>query len=268
VPSDAGAEPFYRPLGGDRFHATGSTVGPWFDEVQHVGPPSALLVRTLEQCATSGPELQLARITVEVLGPVPSGEVQVRAEVERPGRTIELVAAELAAGGRTVLRARAWRMALADTSAAIGGAVDQLPPPSAGVFHERPEGWVRGYIDALEWRWIRGRLDEPGPGTAWARLKVPVVEGEEPSPLQRLAAVADSANGVAARLDIRQWLFLNTDLTIHLHRTPVGEWIGLDSNAVIGPAGLGTVSATLFDEAGHTGRCAQALTVRPRQAPS
>lgn len=256
--------PFYLPLGGGRFQATESTVGPWYADAQHVGPPTALLTREIERCAPRDPPLGVARLVVEVLGAVPVGEVTVRAELERGGRTVELVTAELAAGGRPALRARVWRMAESDTTEIVAGEDEALPPPTTGAPRGRPEGWVAGYLDALEWRWLSGGLDQHGPGAVWARLLVPVVDGERPTPLQRLAAVADSANGVGSRLDVRRWLFLNTDLTIHLHREPAGEWIGLRAHTVIGQHGIGTVSGVLFDERGHTGRCAQALTIRPR----
>jgi len=268
-------EPFYRlldavsddPTAG-RFHATAATTGPWFSDAQHLGPPSALLVRSFERVPPSRPDappLQLSRYTVEILGAVPAGEVEVRAWVERPGRTIELLAAEMTAGGQSVLRARAWRLGVTDTTAAATGPAS--PPPGPETVESalaRPEGWLPGYIDAVEWRWVRGDWHELGPGTAWARLRVPVVEGEEPTPLQRLAGIADSANGVAAALPIREWLFLNTELSVHLHRPPTGAWTGIDASTVIGPTGTGTVTARLFDEAGQAGHIAQELTVRPR----
>lgn len=260
-------EPYYRPLDapdGERFFATFSTTGPWFADAQHVGPPTALIVRALERCDPR-PGTQLSRITVEVLGPVPAGEVTVRAAVERPGRAIELLGAEMTAGGRAVLRARAWRLAQGDTAAVASGEEPAIPGHELGV--ERPElppGWLPGFIDTLEWRWVRGWLGEPGPGTVWARQTVELVAGEQPSPLQRLAVVADSGNGAAAPFDIREWLFVNTELTLHLHRAPAGEWMGVDAHTVVGPTGLGTVSGLLFDESGHTGRSAQALIVRPR----
>jgi hypothetical protein len=119
-------------------------------------------------------------------------------------------------------------------------------------------------VDALEWRWLRGGLTEPGPSAAWLRQLVPLVAGEEPTPVQRLMVAADCANGVGAPLDVSEWLFVNTELTVHLHRAPVGEWIGVDAATVVGPSGLGTVSALLHDERGHTGRSGQALIVRPR----
>lgn len=254
---------FYEQLDDRRFRSTEHTVGPWSAQMQHMGPPSALLTRQLERCAPRD-DVALSRITVEVLGPVPPVDVEVSAEVVRPGRTIELLGAEMVAGGRPVARARGWRLAVADTADLAVGAGDPLPGPDQGSERDTPEGWVPGYLDALEWRWLRGHLSEPGPGTAWARLRVEVVAGEDPSPLQRLMAAADSANGVAARLDAREWLFLNTDLTVHLHRAPRGEWTGLDAETVLGPAGAGVCSAVLHDETGPVGRCAQILTVRHR----
>jgi hypothetical protein len=267
MPDAAPLEPYYLPLDGpdgERFHATFSTTGPWFADAQHAGPPSALIIRALERC-DARPGTELARVTVELLGPVPAGEVQVRAQVERPGRAVELLAAELVAGGRTVLRARAWRITTGDTAAVALGAAAPLPgPESVTARRERPPGWLPGFIDTVEWRWLRGWLGEPGPGTVWGRQLVPLVAGEQPSPLQRLAVIADSANGAASPLDLLQWLFVNTELTLHLHRAPQGEWIAVDAQTVVGPAGLGTVSGLLFDVDGQVGRCAQALIVRRR----
>jgi hypothetical protein len=261
-------EPFYLPLDGAdgaRFHATASTTGPWFADAQHVGPPSALLARAMERLP-DGRGLQLVRLTVEVLGPVPAAEVQVTAAVERPGRSIELVAAEMSAGGRTVLRARGWRIAAGDTTAVTAGAAEPLPPPVEGTPQTTwGEGWLPGFVDAVEWRWVAGGPPGTGPGTAWIRPRVPLVAGEKPTPAQRLMLAADCANGVGAPLDLREWLFVNTELTVHLHRPPVGEWIGVDATTVVGPTGAGTVSAVLHDEHGHTGRSAQALIVRPRR---
>jgi acyl-Coa thioesterase superfamily protein/acyl-CoA thioesterase superfamily protein len=261
------AEPYYLPLDGpdgERFTATAATVGPWFADAQHVGPPSALLARALERCAPR-PDTAVSRLTVEVLGPVSAGEVRVSARVERPGRAVELLAAEMQAGGRAVLRARAWRLATGDTAAVAVGSAPPLPPPGGlAESHVDMAGWVPGFLDSVQWRFVRGHFAEPGPGTTWMRQRVPLVDGEEPSPLQRLAVVADSANGAAAPLDVRDWLFVNTDLTLHLHRAPQGEWMAVDAATAVGPDGLGTAAALLFDERGQVGRSAQSLLVRPR----
>lgn len=269
------SEPFYRVLaedpGGAQVVATSATAGPWFPGAQHMGPPSALLTRALERAAPRD-DVRLARLTVEVLGRVPLGEMAVTARVERAGRTIELVTAELVAGGRAVARAAGWFHGVVGTEAAgpaPGGAAGPLPGPEEGTTRALPAGWLPGYLDAVEWRWIAGALDVPGPGRAWGRLRVPVVEGpdgtpEEPTPSQRVAAIADSTNGLASRLDLNAWLFVNTDLTLHLHRPPEGEWVGLDADSVIGPQGAGTAFSVVHDARGPVARAAQALTVRPR----
>jgi hypothetical protein len=254
---------FYEPLGDDRFASTVHTTGPWSPSTQHLGPPSALLVRAMERLPSPAPML-LARVTVEILGPVPVAELTVSAAVDRPGRSVELLAAELSAGGRVVARARAWRIVRSDTSAVAADVDAPLPPPSAGTVMTRPEGWGAGYLDVMEWRALSGGLGEPGPATVWARQGVPLVGDEEPSGLQRLLVVADSGNGVSNRLDPRTWLFINAELTVHVHREPAGEWIALDAATVIGPDGVGTAVSVLHDGTGPVGRGAQALLVRPR----
>jgi hypothetical protein len=260
-------EAFYLPvdgLDGERFSATAATTGPWSADAQHAGPPSALLVRAVERCAPR-PELQLSRFAVDVLGPVPLGEVTVSAAVERGGRAVELVAAELIAGGRAVLRARGWRTARSDSAQISGQAVDPLPPPDGiAAQGELQPQWRCGFLEAVEWRWVQGGWGEPGDGAVWARPRLPLLAGEPTSSTQRVAMVADCGNGVSGRLDLREWLYANVDLTIHLHREPTGEWVGLDAHTVIGPTGAGTAASTLSDLAGPVGHGAQALVVRRR----
>ncbi|HEY2194376.1 MAG TPA: thioesterase family protein [Actinomycetospora sp.] len=278
--SSPAPEPYFRIVDEDthregtisRVEASGSTAGPWFPDAQHMGPPSALLVRALER-ESGRDDVRLARVTVEVLGKVPVGALELRSRVARAGRTIELVTAELAspdpASGtpRAVARATGWFHGVVDTAGVAtvpGTTMSALPDREQGRPRALPDGWLPGYLTSVDWRWLDGGLDELGPGRAWGRVLTQVVAGEEPSPTQRLAAVADSTNGAASRLDLRQWLFVNTDLTLHLHRAPQGEWTGLDADSVLGPEGTGTAYSVLHDEAGPVGRAAQALTVRPR----
>ncbi|AXX29616.1 TesB-like acyl-CoA thioesterase 5 [Actinosynnema pretiosum subsp. pretiosum] len=254
-------EAFYAPLGGDRYAATKHTVGPWSADSQHLGPPSALLVRELERLPGSG---VLSRVAFDVLGPVPVAELVVSASVVRPGRSVELLAAVLAHEGREVLRASAWRVAPGATASVASGQPELLPPPSACAEFSVPGDWTCGYLQAMEWRSVSGGLATPGDAAVWARPRVPVVAGEEASAAQRLFTVADSASGVSTRLDIRRWYAINTELTVHLHREPVGEWFALDAETVVGPTGVGVASSVVHDLEGAVGRTAQALFVRER----
>src|SRR3954453_8207118 len=125
----AGAEAFYEPLGGGRFASTAHTEGPWDRRHQHAGPPAALLGRALEACDPRGGAL-LARVPYDILGPVPVAEVEVEARVVRPGRTVELLEAELRAGGRTAMTARAWRLPATEAPAAGDGGTPPAPRPA------------------------------------------------------------------------------------------------------------------------------------------
>jgi hypothetical protein len=96
------------------------------------------------------------------------------------------------------------------------------------------------------------------------RIRRPLVAGEEPSALQRVLAVADSGNGISATLDYARYLFINVDLTVHLHRLPAGEWVCLDSVTVPEPSGIGQTDTVLLDERGPIGLAAQTLMVTER----
>jgi len=254
---------FYEPVGDDRFRSTVHTTGPWSPLTQHLGPPSALLVRALERLPSAAP-MMIARVTVEVLGPVPIAELSVRATVDRPGRSVEMLSASLSADGREVVRARAWRIVRSDSRAVAADIDAPLAPPSAGRPSGRPDGWGAGYLDVMEWRALSGALGEPGPACVWVRQTVPLVADETPSGLQRLFVVADSGNGASNRLDPRKWLFINAELSVHVYREPDGEWIGLDAATAIGSDGVGVATSVLHDVSGPVGRGAQALLVRPQ----
>ena len=90
------------------------------------------------------------------------------------------------------------------------------------------------------------------------------MEGEEPSPRQRVLVVADSGNGVSNVLEWDRYLFVNTDLTVHFVREPVGEWVLLDAQTQLAEGGAGLASSVLSDRSGPVARGAQALFVAPR----
>ena len=246
---------------GDRFIPSELTRGPWDPQAQHAGPPSALIGRALERC---GPRdaMRLGRVTFEILRPVPIAPLRVAAEVVRPGRSVEMLEAELTGPEGVLVRARAWRLVAADLRL-DHNAAPPPPGPEAGEESEFfPTGEPVGYHTAMEYRFISGGFLEPGPATVWMRMRGPLVEGEEPTPLQRLLVAADSGNGVSAALDWRRYIFINTDLSVHLMRELDGEWVCLD--AITHVDGLGLADTALWDVDGRIGRAAQTLLIRPR----
>ena len=253
------ANAYFEPLGGDRFRATSHTEGPWTAAAQHGGPPCALLTRALERLDAREGAL-LSRISVEFLRPVPVGDLEVRTRVERPGRAVQLLSAELVAGGEAVLRATAWQVAAAPLTA---GPPEPTPPPLPAAESPAPPAIAdTGYLQSIEWRAAAGDWTQPGPATVWACPRVPLLEGEEMTGLQRLMTVVDSSSGISATLPWEGWLFINTDLTVHVTRQPVGDWILLDAVTRIAQGGAGLASAAVGDADGILGRSAQTLLVR------
>jgi hypothetical protein len=259
---------FYLPLGDGRFTSTEHTSGPWDAALQHAGPPSALLARAVEQQPGAWPSI-VTRVSVDLLGPVPVAELTVTAEILRSGRSVELVKAELSAGNKLLARATAWRIRLAQlelppTAEGHDGPAGQPPPKLPDHETPLPESWGGGYLAAMQWRQAHGNWGPPGPAAVWARMRYPLVADEVPTGLQRVMAIADSGNGVSHVLPVDKWLFINTELTVHLGAVPRGEWICLDAHTRIDPSGFGLAASQLFDRDRLVGRAAQSLFVGPR----
>ncbi len=252
---------------GSGFVAAPIARGPWDEQMMHGGAPSALLARAVESCEP-GADLVVTRLTIDLLSGVPLGRVDVTASVVRPGRRFQVVEATLDAGDRRACLARAVRVRRADLPAAAVSPRDS-PPPLPLPEHGTPlPMFVESdlelfYPDATEIRQVAGTLGS-GAVAAWIRLRGEVVAGEPPSQLARVAAAADFANGLSWILPWRDWLFVNTELTIHLSREARGEWIGVDARTSSSAAGFGLSTATLHDLDGPIGACAQSLFVEPR----
>jgi hypothetical protein len=250
---------------GERFASTELTVGPWDPDSQHAGPPAALIGRALERCGDPDGK-QIGRVTFEILRPVPIEPLRVEARVARPGRSVELLEAELSNAGGPLVRATAWRLGTQSLQL-DPPAPPAPPPPGPAEARERdffPTGVEFGYHTAMEWRFVEGAFLELGPATVWMRMRHPLVTGEEPSPLQRVLIAADSGNGVSAAVDFGRFLFINTDLSVHLHRMPSGEWVCLEARTFPDEQGVGLADTALYDERGRIGRSAQTLLVRER----
>ena len=253
---------FYESLGADRFASTPATAGPWSAQAQHGGPPAALLGRALEDIDEGAPRM-IGRVTLDLLGPVPVAPLTVTSSVLRPGRTVSLRQAELSdESGRVLARAQGWAFPVLEGPASSDVRLEH--GPGDGHHEDPPPSWHRGYLDAVEWRWVEGAVTRPGPAVVWMRPLVPLLPGEELSPLQRLLSCVDSASGASAALDPAEWNFLNTELTVHVVRPPEGEWVCLRAETTLGGGSVGLAAAEVYDERGLVARSAQALLVTPR----
>jgi hypothetical protein len=226
------------------------------------------MVRALERLV---PAQRLCRITVEVSRPIPMAGFRVQAEIRRPGRTVTLSEAEILddeavfarAYGVHVRRLEGFdpptvSVPTPDFAIAVPG-----PFPIRSTVHG-----LTGFNTSAEVRYDpAGSHGEGGPTTMWMRSRVPILAGEEASPFQRICPLADCGNGVSYNAYLDRVLFVNADLTVVLHREPVGEWFCSRAVSHWQPDGTGLADAELFDADGPVGRALQTLVLTPVTPP-
>ncbi|GAB3581456.1 thioesterase family protein [Calidifontibacter terrae] len=250
---------YYRRTGDDTFEPTLHVQGAWQENEQHMAPISALMTHLIDT-HDPRPDLQIGRITFEILGMIPLAESQITVETIRPGRTIDLLESTLVIGDRPIIRARAWRVAVNDTSSYAGNELRVIDGPEAARPIDPTTEWPGGYIASLEMRELPGGRD--GRRAVWLRAKPDLIEGERATALASLMTRVDTANGVATRMRPNELMFPNVELSLHLLRRPDPEWVGLDTRVSFGSTGLGLTSSTIHDGNGPLGRVEQCLTVR------
>jgi hypothetical protein len=255
--------------------ATEYARGPWDPRHCHGGPVSALLARACERAPSGDVDWLITRLTIELTRPVPVGvPLALSTVVERPGRKVSVVVASLSNGGVDVAKVRALRVRRELFSLPEHPLIDVEIEGAPGSGRREEVSWatdgatIAFHSHSAEHRIVEGGWDDPGPIKLWIRMTVPLVEGEQPTGVQRVAAAADFGNGVSSGIDYARYLYINPDLTIHLARRPEGDWVGMSSHSVYGTAtessGAGFAESALHDEFGRLGRSVQSLFVAPR----
>jgi hypothetical protein len=249
---------------GNRVVTSPDAAGPWDARMQHGSAPAALVLWASEAMPAPVP-MRIARVTIDLMRPVPVAPLTIEREVLREGRKIQLCAVRLLADGvvvvaATVLKIKTQAQPLPPDIADLP--VDVQGPDQSIV---EPADFVSSpFVKGISMRAARGRFGAPGAGAIWFRVDRPLIEGSPVSQAMRAVVAADFSNGVGAALDFRQWTFINADLTVSLARQPVGEWILLDGESWIGPDGAGLAMARLADQRGYFGRAVQSLVIEPR----
>lgn len=262
LPDGSRPSSFYVPLGEGSYRSTIHTQGAWNEHEQHMAPATGLLVRELELFEPRK-DMRMARVSLDILGIIHGGDVQITTQMIRPGKTIELVEAQMVCQGRTAIVARGWRLKTHDSQLVAGVEDADVTHPEDLPVWDGMEMWPGGYIEQLELRVEPGhRL---GKGVVWLRNPQQMVDGFDTPDMVRLLGMVDTANGVAPRVapGPESWMFPNVDLQIHMYRRPVGQWLGIQSQQTYGSDGIGLTSAVLHDTEGPFGRSEQILTVRP-----
>jgi hypothetical protein len=208
---------------------------------------------------------RVVRASIEIVRPVPIGELRLECSFRRDGRAVKVMVGRLFDGdSKLILVAEA--LALAAVKLDVNPerpALDELPPadssPAQFPFYDSEPG----YPGAMELRFARGKFGD-GDAMAWMRMRVSLLEGAVPSPLERVLVAADCGNGISQRLSLLEHTFMNPDLTVTLHRPSEGEWIGLGARTDFQDNGIGIADTRLYDEHGPIGRGVQTLLIRKR----
>ena len=253
---------FFTTDDGTWFVGTEATRGPWDVDACHAGPPTAMIARALERAV---PGQRLTRVTVELTRPIPMDGFRVETDVVRAGRSVTASRAELIDRAGDV-RVRASGLHL-QPIAPTDLPTHHIPTPDLdearpGEFPLRRS--VHGepaFGSSVETSYPPGEEPLPGPTTLWLRTP-PMLPDEEPTPFQRICPLADTGNAISRNAEPDQVGFVNPDLTVVLHRDPVGEWMGSSAVSQWQPDGIGLADALLFDRRGVVGRALQTLLLR------
>ncbi len=247
------------------FSPTEHTRGPWDVHACHAGPPTGLLARAVEQLI---PDKRLIRLTVDLLRPIPFAGFQITANITRNGRSTSASAANLISREGKIMASATGLHVIEQTPIEypthtmkrISPADARNGPFPIKTLHDQPAFNGAG----VQIKYPVGEHSGPGPTTVWMKT-VPLLESETPSAFQRICPLADCGNAFGRNAEPSKVSFINPDLTIALHRDPVGDWLGSKSVGYWEKTGQGLADALLFDEYGAVGKALQTLILKKNE---
>ena len=262
-------EPFFT-VDGDNYLPGPLTRGPWGNAMSGTAV-GGLLGWALERQAED-PELQPARLTIDLLRPVLREPVQIQTVVQREGRRITLTDAALLQRDVVVARASALFLRRGEQPAGqVWSPPVSMPPRPTSMDGQPPEMpfnlWTYGTnpetggagISPAEWE------QDHSQKFAWVRLARELVAGYPMTPLTRIAFTGDVTSSLT-HWSTKGLRYINADYTLALSRLPEGEFIGLAAQSHYATAGVGTGTATLFDHRGPLGTSTVLTLAQPAEA--
>ena len=261
------APPFFSQSSDGVFVGNDPARGPWSADHCHAGPVTGLAARAAEIAV--GAEKMLCRLTLDILRPLPLAGLRVAAETTRHTRTLATTQITvhdldntLCALGTSMhlVRKDLGEVPTAPvTPLRLADAVSGPFSIGAGL-HDKP--YFGQFLDVA---YPPEFGLNPGPKTLWMRTTT-LVEGEEQSAIQSLCALADCGNGISWNARPAEMGFMNTDLTLNVHREPEGDWHASDSVSHWHGTGIGMSQSVLQDEKGPVATALQTLVLHPAKA--
>ena len=248
-------EPFFR-RDGNLFVPTANARGPWSPNSLHGRVLAGLFARCLEK-AYGEEGFLFTRLTIDMFRLPNLEPIEVKTELIRQGNRIRVADAIAWSEGVEIGRAR-------------GVSLKHAEEPENPVW--KPETWdaprpedAGPPRDTLSGMWDTWILPPSAIGQkrVWLRERHPLVEGEALSPFVRVAGCADYASPLAnagrGGLD-----YVNADITLYLHRLPVGEYIGFEVASHESAEGIAVGDTTVYDTEGAIGRSIVCAVVNRR----
>ena len=232
---------------------------PWNRNATNGMAVAGLLMHLAEQVEAPVPMLP-AHVTIDILRPVPFAPTLTRAEVTRDGKKMQMVESHLLAAGEVVARARVLRVREA-TSPSIA-APNPYPPPEdcADKAFFRDGHRMAQLVDTRQI--ADAKVGDPK-GVVWSRFTSELAPGVPIDGVVQAAIIADYGNGLSRLTNPREWSFANMDISLHLVRRPVGEWMLVEAGGLLQGCGVGLSNMMLADREGQFGRAHQSLFITP-----
>lgn len=258
---------YFTRAGDGAFLANDPARGPWSEHHCHAGPVAGLIVRAAE--ALAGADRMLTRLSVDFLRPLPVAGLRIAAEATRATRTLATTRVQVFdLDGGLCATATGMHLTRQEYSGLPTAPVVPLDIAAAraGRFfvgnglHGKPS-----FGQFTETAFPPGETGDPGPTTMWMRTP-PLLAGETPSPVQSLCALADCGNAISRNAGLDAVGFMNTDLTLQVHREPVSDWLASQAVSHWHDCGIGMSHATLHDIRGPVAVALQTLVLRPVRA--
>lgn len=253
-------EPFFTRQG-ELFQPTPASRGPWNPNSLHGRVIAGLLAFVLEE-RHGDPDFVPARLTVDMYRLPDFSPVEVTTKVVREGGRIRVVDAEWISNG--VSQARATCQFLRRTANPPGNVWSppawDAPDPDSMPAPEDPRMGMNGMWTM---RQVGDGIRGHGPRKARMKERRELVEGAAHTPFTRVAVACDFASPFANASD-NGLGYINTDVTLYLHRDLVGEWVGFESMNHHATDGVAIGECFLHDVDGPIGSAAvAALAQRP-----
>ena len=224
--------------------------GPWNPQSLHGRVIIGLLAHAIEERCGDAAYMP-ARLTVDMYRLPDFSPITVQTRIVRDGYRIKVIDAEVFSGG--VSAGRATSQLLRRSENPLGRIwtppVWDAPSPEEALALSEPKMVLDGM---WEMRAIVGGMGTVGPRRTWMAEVRELVGGAPLTPFVRAALASDFASPFANAGE-DGLAYINSDVTLYLHREPTDRWLGFEVVNHQATDGVGMGECWLYDTDGSVG---------------